>query len=123
MMPAVIKKDGRREGFSREKILSGIQKALSKRPITAEQTEEMVREIERRVQGFGVKEIPSRMIGQMVMTSLKGLDTVAYVRFASVYREFKDVSEFVAELNETESAEEPDANPTFPFMREQELSS
>lgn len=99
VMPNVIKKDGRREPFNRDKILSGIQKACQKRPITTQQIEASVHDIEKIIQSYGLKEIPSNSIGEMVMAALHKLDKVAYVRFASVYREFKDVEEFVADLN------------------------
>jgi transcriptional repressor NrdR len=100
VMPMVIKKDGRREAFDRQKIQGGIQKAAQKRPITTAQIEKTVHDIERRIAGFSVKEIPSRTIGQLLMVALHELDKVAYVRFASVYREFRDVEEFVADLKE-----------------------
>lgn len=100
IMPVVIKKDGRREPYSRAKMLEGIQKACQKRSVPLEKIEEAAGRIEKRLQSFGLKETPSRTIGQMVMIQLHQLDTVAYVRFASVYREFKDVEEFVAEIQE-----------------------
>jgi transcriptional repressor NrdR len=98
LMPMVIKKDGRREAFDREKIFGGIQKACQKRSITTSQIEKTVSDIEKRASAFSVKELPSRTLGQLVMTALHGLDMVAYIRFASVYREFKDVEEFVTDL-------------------------
>lgn len=98
-MPSIIKKDGRREEFTRDKIRSGIQKAVSKRPITREQIEAVVSNVERQLQALGVREVAARTIGESVMRELRQLDSVAYVRFASVYREFKDVREFVDELN------------------------
>lgn len=100
VMPMVIKKDGRREAFERTKIFGGIQKAAQKRPITTAQIEKTVHDIERRIAAFSVKEIPSRTIGQLIMVALHSLDKVAYVRFASVYREFQDVEDFVADLKE-----------------------
>ncbi len=100
VMPMVIKKDGRREPFDREKIFQGVQKSCQKRPITTAQVEKAVNQIERRVAAFSVKEIPSRAVGELVMQALHQLDTVAYVRFSSVYREFKDVEEFVADLKD-----------------------
>lgn len=113
-MPLVIKKDGRREAFAREKIVEGLGKACEKRSIASERIEESVRHIEKRIQSFGLKEIPSRTIGEMVMTELHGLDKVAYIRFASVYREFRDVEEFVAELQQLPTAPTParDTDPT-----------
>jgi transcriptional repressor NrdR len=98
VMPAVIKKDGRREAFDRAKIIYGLHKACEKRSIPTEKIEELVRDIERKIQSFSLKEMPAKTIGQMVMASLHPLDKIAYVRFASVYREFRDVEEFVAEL-------------------------
>jgi transcriptional repressor NrdR len=100
VMPNVIKKDGRRESFVREKIFSGIQKACQKRPITTQQIEAAVVAIEKQIQSYGLKEIPAKSVGEMVMNTLHQLDKVAYVRFASVYREFRDVQEFVADLKE-----------------------
>lgn len=97
-MPVVVKKDGRRENFDRDKLFGGIQKACQKRPITTDQIEKIVTQIENRVAGFNVHEIPARTVGHLVMSALHDLDKVAYVRFASVYREFKDVEEFVSEL-------------------------
>lgn len=97
-LPLVIKKDGRREAFDRAKILAGIQRACEKRPVSLEAMEILIDGVERAVQEKGEREIPSRVIGEWVMDALKGLDQVAYVRFASVYRSFKDVSEFMDEL-------------------------
>ncbi len=99
-LPMVIKKDGRREPFSREKIIAGIQKACQKRPISMEMIEEFVDSLELHFQELGKKEIPSSEIGEMVINKLKEWDEVAYVRFASVYRQFKDVTEFMKELEE-----------------------
>lgn len=98
LMPLVVKKDGRSEEFERDKILDGIKKACQKRPLTVSDVEEMVKAVELEVQFLGVKEIPSQTIGSIVMNVLRGRDKVAYIRFASVYREFKDVEEFFAEL-------------------------
>ncbi len=99
-LPMVIKKDGRREPFNREKIISGIQKACQKRPISIENIEEFVDSLELYFQDLGKKEIPSSEIGEMVINKLRQWDEVAYVRFASVYRQFKDVSEFMKELED-----------------------
>lgn len=101
MMPLVIKKDGRREPYIREKILEGVKKACQKRSVPTQKIEELVTQIEHKIQTLGLKEIPSHSIGEMVMAELHGLDKVAYIRFASVYREFRDVKEFVAELQDT----------------------
>lgn len=97
-LPVVIKKDGRREPFDRHKILAGINKACEKRPISADQIEEVVRRIEAACQDAEGREIPSTRIGEEVMRALHDLDQVAYVRFASVYREFKDLGEFMDQL-------------------------
>jgi transcriptional repressor NrdR len=94
----IIKKDGRREVFSREKVRSGIQKACQKRNISMNDIEEFLDDLERDLREIGEKEIPSHKIGEKVMGKLHALDDVAYVRFASVYREFKDVNDFVSEL-------------------------
>lgn len=122
VMPVVIKKDGRREPFNRDKIFGGIQKACQKRSITTEQVERLVSAIERKIQSFGIKEIPARTVGQMVMALLHGLDKVAYVRFASVYREFRDVEEFLAELKEIPEPKEDISSLSFPFVSTPEKS-
>ncbi len=93
----VIKKDGRRVPFDRSKIRSGIEKACEKRPVPAEKIETVVGEIERDIYQKFDKEVPTKYIGGLVMNKLKTLDHVAYVRFASVYKEFKDLSEFMEE--------------------------
>lgn len=115
LMPAVIKKDGRREAFMRAKILDGINKACQKRSVPVFQIEEMIQKIEKRIQGFGLKEIPSRTIGQMLMNELHDIDKVAYVRFASVYRDFRDVNEFIGELKESPALDTDPQSLTFPF--------
>ncbi len=123
VMPNVIKKDGRREPFAREKIFMGMQKSCQKRPVTTGQIEAAVTQIEKNIQSYGLKEIPSKSVGEMVMSALHKLDKVAYVRFASVYREFRDVEEFVADLNSHLDA--PVAftgektNLSFPFLNEE----
>ena len=94
----IIKKDGRREVFSRDKVRSGLKKACQKRDISMNVIEEFVDELERDLRETGEKEIPSSVLGEKVMIKLHELDDVAYVRFASVYREFKDVNDFVSEL-------------------------
>lgn len=96
----VIKKDGRREPFDRKKILTGITKACEKRPISLEKMEEIVTQIERSIQKKSDREVLSSRIGELVMERLKVLDDVAYVRFASVYRQFKDVGQFMEELKD-----------------------
>ena len=94
----VIKKDGRREPFSREKITNGIIKACEKRPISIETINSLVSNIEETIKSKGVNEIKSNLIGELVISRLGDLDEVAYVRFASVYRQFKDLSSFVREI-------------------------
>jgi len=94
----VIKRDGSRESFDRNKVLNGIIRACEKRPVALAQMEDIVDDIEKRLNNLMEKEISSTMIGEIVMENLKDLDQVAYVRFASVYREFKDVNTFVAEI-------------------------
>jgi transcriptional repressor NrdR len=122
VMPVIIKKDGRREPFSREKMMSGIRKATQKRPITTEKIEATIDQIERRIQSYGLKEMPAKTVGQMVMAALHKLDKVAYVRFSSVYREFKDVEEFVSELQVLPSDPEDPASLVFPFLGESETT-
>jgi transcriptional repressor NrdR len=100
----------------------GMQKSCQKRPVTTSQIESSVTQIEKMIQSYGLKEIPSNSIGEMVMSALHKLDKVAYVRFASVYREFRDVEEFVADLNQHQSGggsfEGERANLSFPFINE-----
>jgi transcriptional repressor NrdR len=100
MLPMVVKKDGRRELFDRQKIISGLKKACEKRPVSIAAIEQTADRIEQALQERGDKEVPSSVIGEAVMRELHQLDKVAYVRFASVYRSFKDVSEFMHELEE-----------------------
>ncbi len=106
VLPSVIKKDGRREPFDRLKILNGLKKACEKRPISMEMLERTVEEIEKVLQEKGLKEIPSTMVGEEVMERLHRLDEVAYVRFASVYRSFRDINEFMSELKDILSNKE-----------------
>jgi transcriptional repressor NrdR len=98
VMPLIIKKDGRREPYDRDKLIAGLHKACEKRPVSADAIEEVAAEVERRVQETGAREVPSSVMGEAVMASLKDLDDVAYVRFASVYKSFRDIDEFMAEL-------------------------
>lgn len=98
IIPMVVKKDGRREPFERSKILTGLKKACEKRPIGMETLEGITDVIEKKLIGLGVKEIQSTWIGEEVMSSLRELDKVAYVRFASVYRSFKDINELMNEV-------------------------
>ena len=106
VLPFVIKKDGRREPFDRLKILNGLKKACEKRPVSVEAVETTVADIEKSLQDKGLKEIPSTIIGEEVMEHLHRLDEVAYVRFASVYRSFKDINEFMTELKDILSSKE-----------------
>jgi len=94
----VIKKDGRREKYSREKLETGIQRAFEKRPVAKEKIERMINEIEEQLMKKGKKEIKSSTIGEIVMKKIKKLDNVAYIRFASVYRDFQDIKDFKKEL-------------------------
>ncbi|MCC6850513.1 MAG: transcriptional repressor NrdR [Deltaproteobacteria bacterium] len=96
--PLIVKKDGRREPFDRMKIVAGLKRACEKRPVGIEAIEAVVDRIERTLQESGEKELPSSTIGEALMRELHGLDKVAYVRFASVYRSFEDIGEFMEEL-------------------------
>jgi transcriptional repressor NrdR len=100
LLPMVVKKDDRREPFDRAKVISGLKRACSKRPISMDTIAQIVDRIERQLEERGEKEVRSSEIGALVMRELHALDPVAYVRFASVYREFKDVDEFLRELEE-----------------------
>lgn len=100
VLPMVIKKDGRREPFERGKILSGLKKACEKRPISMDSIEDIVERIEHACQDMQLKEIATSTIGEKVMNELHKLDGVAYVRFASVYKEFKDPNEFLDQLKD-----------------------
>lgn len=104
VLPQVVKKDGRREPFDRRKIVDGLQRACQKRPVSREQIDELVSAVERRVQELGEREVASHVVGEAVMEKLRALDPVAYVRFASVYRAFTDVGEFMSELEGLASA-------------------
>ncbi|HNU71210.1 MAG TPA: transcriptional regulator NrdR [Thermodesulfobacteriota bacterium] len=100
VLPMVIKKDGSREPFERQRVLVGIQKACQKRPISAEEMEAVVRRVEEFLQELGEKEVNSSVIGERVMQELHELDEVAYVRFASVYRSFRDITDFMNEVKD-----------------------
>jgi transcriptional repressor NrdR len=99
-LPLVIKKVGRREAFDRQKIISGIQRACEKRPVSIATIEKVVDQMELTLQESGEKEIEASRIGEQVMSALQSIDEVAYVRFASVYRQFRDINEFMSELKE-----------------------
>lgn len=104
-LPMVVKKNGERESFDRYKVLSGLKKACEKRPVSVMQMEDVVRSIEASLHETGEKEVSSEIIGEYVIEHLHGIDQVAYVRFASVYREFSDVSEFMETLRSLSKTE------------------
>jgi transcriptional repressor NrdR len=99
-MPMLIKKDGRREAWDRHKVVEGLKKACEKRPVSMAHIDEFVDSLERQLQDMGEREIKVELVGEKVMDGLRNLDGVAYVRFASVYRQFKDLSEFMDELKD-----------------------
>ncbi len=103
LMPKVIKSDGTREPFDEDKLRAGMHRALEKRPVSVEEVEAAISHIKHALQATGEREVPSRMLGELVMEQLRKLDQVAYVRFASVYRSFQDISEFRAELDKLEN--------------------
>ncbi|MDH5637541.1 MAG: transcriptional regulator NrdR [Nitrospinota bacterium] len=98
-LPLVVKKNGERQAFNRQKIRDGVEKACHKRSVSAEDRAELVEQAVRAALETGEPEVPCQIIGEVVMQGLKKLDDVAYVRFASVYKDFRDVNEFVEELN------------------------
>lgn len=100
ILPLIIKKDGRRQPFDRLKVIAGMQRACEKRPVSFATIEKIVDDLERQLQESGEREIDSSRIGKAVMDALHDIDEVAYVRFASVYRQFKDINEFMAELKD-----------------------
>jgi transcriptional repressor NrdR len=100
VLPMVVKKDGRRESFDRMKVLAGLRRACEKRPVSTEVLDALADQIERALVESGDKEIDSSVIGEQVMQRLREIDQVAYVRFASVYRSFKDIHEFMTELSQ-----------------------
>jgi len=99
LMPRLIKQDGRRQAFEDDKLRAGMQRALEKRPVSLEQIDAAIGRIKRKLRSTGEREVPSRQLGEWVMHELQQLDEVAYIRFASVYRRFADISEFRAELD------------------------
>jgi transcriptional repressor NrdR len=105
-LPLLIKKDGRREEFDRDKIIDGVKKACQKRPVSIKDIEELVDRVEQYLQELGEKEVSAVKIGEKVISEMYNLDDVAYVRFASVYRSFKDVNEFMVELKEVLKSKE-----------------
>lgn len=114
LMPRVIKSNGNRQPFDEEKLRTGMLRALEKRPVSIETIEATLNQIKHQLQGLGEREVESRVVGELVMSALRELDDVAYVRFASVYRSFQDVNEFKKEIErldrdaEQSAADEPD---------------
>jgi len=102
VMPRLIKSDGRREPFDDEKLFVGINRALEKRPVSIEDIEVSINKLKSTLRATGEREVPSKMVGELVMDLLKGLDKIAYIRFASVYRSFEDVKEFGEEIAKLE---------------------
>lgn len=100
ILPLVVKKDGRREAYNRQKVVAGLMKACEKRPVSVSTIEDIANRIERSLQGSGDKELMSTVIGEEIMRQLYDLDKVAYVRFASVYRSFQDLDAFMTELKD-----------------------
>jgi transcriptional repressor NrdR len=98
IMPRLIKSDGSREPFNEEKLLAGINTALEKRPVSIEAVESAVNKLKSTLRATGEREVPSKMVGELVMELLKSLDKVAYIRFASVYRAFEDIKQFGEEI-------------------------
>lgn len=113
-LPLIVKKDGRREAFDRQKIFNGLKRACEKRPISVDTLEKIVSRIEQSLIEGGDREVKSSVIGEKVMEELYGLDGVAYVRFASVYRQFKDINQFMKELKDLLAHGEEDSAPEGP---------
>jgi len=108
LMPRIVKSDGTREPFDEQKLLTGVLRALEKRPVDTDSVDAAISRIQHRLQSCGEREIPSRQLGEWVMDELRSLDQVAYVRFASVYRSFQDVSEFRDEIERLEKGPTPE---------------
>lgn len=111
VLPLVVKKDGRREAFERQKVLASLRRACDKRAVPVARLEQTVDAIERELIDGGEKEVPSELIGERVMAQLRGLDPVAYVRFASVYRRFRDIDELRTEIEQLAHAAKEPAGP------------
>lgn len=107
-MPLVVKRDGRREPFDRAKIEHGVRSAVAKRPVSRDQVAQLALEVEREVSDLGISELPSRVVGERVLPRLRALDQVAYVRFASIYRDFADLEGFEKELDALRADDGPD---------------
>ncbi len=112
LMPRIVKKGGVSEPFDKEKLLSGLRKALEKRPVEADQVDAMVNRIERRLQAMGEREVGSMVVGELVMEELAQADDVAYIRFASVYKRFQDINQFREEIERI--SHRPDATTGLP---------
>ena len=106
VMPRVIKSDGKREPFDDMKLRAGLMRALEKRPVSLEALDAAVTRITHKLRATGEREVPARVVGELVMAELRQLDTVAYVRFASVYRSFQDISDFRAEVDRLEQSKD-----------------
>jgi len=106
VVPMVVKKDGRREEYQRAKVMAGLKKAFEKRPFGTETMEAIADEVEKKITERGDREVPSKGIGEEIMVRLQRVDEVAYVRFASVYRQFRDINEFMRELRDLLSEKE-----------------
>jgi len=106
ILPTIVKKDGRREKFDRQKLINGLRMSCNKRPVSVEQIDAIADAIERDIQDRGDKEVSASVIGEKAMARLREADEVAYVRFASVYRSFRDIDEFMAELGKLVKARE-----------------
>jgi len=103
-LPRIVKRDGSRVNLDEQKLRAGLLRALEKRPVASEEVEAIVQRIKHKLQGLGEREIAARMLGEWIMQELRGLDQVAYVRFASVYRSFQDVNAFKEEIDKLEQS-------------------
>ncbi len=108
VMPRIIKSDGKREPYNADKLRSGIQRALEKRPVSADEVEAAIERIQHQLRARGEREVPSQLVGELVMAELRRLDQVAYVRFASVYRSFEDVNAFREEIDRLQAGPTPE---------------
>ncbi|MAT66641.1 MAG: transcriptional regulator NrdR [Gammaproteobacteria bacterium] len=108
VMPRIVKRDGTREPFNEDKLRAGILRALEKRPVATEQVEAAIERIQKRINASGERELDARQVGEWIMLELRGLDQVAYVRFASVYRSFQDVNAFREEIERLENEPSPE---------------
>ena len=122
ILPMVIKKDGRRELFDRSKVLAGLKLACQKRPVSVEDLERIVDKLEQSLQDSGDREIPTSSVGERIMKELHELDEVAYVRFASVYRQFKDINQFMDELKDLLGEKKATRSQLLAMRKEREIS-